>query len=435
MKIEILCTGDEILSGKRVNTNYSHIAARLTENGFNTIWGTVVGDDLASLVTAFRLAGQRADAVIVNGGLGPTVDDLSQQAAAQAAGVELELARQWLDRIEQWYISKGRQMPASNVKQAMLPAGSQWLDNPVGTACGFAMDIGGARFFFTPGVPAELGRMLEEQILPRLQVMRGAPVFTRVKRFHTFGIGEARADRMLNGIEALADDGSVKLGFQSHYPQLEIKLTLQGASQAELDRKIAPVENEVRKRLGNSILCEDDGSVEQEIIRALQQIGGSIRIAEMHTVGRVTARLAGAADSAKCVRSAIVSVEVDQLLKYAGIVQPASRIPDERLAAGLADAIQARFDSSHSLVTLAQPVHRQDGGKYAADIAIAMSDGKAGACRTSRLSGSPEWVRLGAVELTLDCLRRYLSGLPVCERIDFELHASSRPAGLEFRPA
>ena len=422
MKIEILCTGDEILTGKTVNTNYSHIARRLTENGFNTIWGTVVGDDPASLVRSFHLAGQRADVVIVNGGLGPTVDDLSQQVAAQAAGVELELARQWLDRIEAWYISRGRKMPSSNVKQAMLPVGSQWIDNPVGTACGFAMDIGGARFFFTPGVPVELKRMLEEQILPRLHVMRGEPVFTRVKRFHTFGIGEARADRILDGVEALVDDGSVKLGFQSHYPQLEIKLTLQGPSQSELDQKITPVGNEVRKRLGNFILCEDDQSVEKEIIRALQQTGGSVSIVEMHTAGRVTARLVGMADSAECVKSGMVSVDVERLLKYAGIVEPVSREPGEQLAICLADAIQARSDSSHALVALVKPLDKQDDGKYAADIVVAISDGNGGACRISRLPGSPEWVRLGAVELALDCLRRYLLGLPVQERIDFELH-------------
>jgi len=422
MKIEILCTGDEILTGKTVNTNYSHIARRLTENGFNTTWGTVVGDDLTSLIDAFHLAGQRADVVIVNGGLGPTVDDLSQQAAAQAAGVELELSRQWLERIEAWYIARGREMPSSNVKQAMLPVGSQCIDNPVGTACGFMMKIGGARFLFTPGVPMELRRMLEEQILPRLQAMRGQAVFTRVKRFHTFGIGEARADRILDGVEALVGDGSVKLGFQSHYPQLEIKLTLHGDSQTGLDQKIAPVETEVRKRLGNFVLCEDDQSVEDAIIGALRQTGSSVHVVEMHTAGRVTARLVSATDSAECVTGGVVSVDVGQLLKYAGITEPVSRTPDSQLAVCLADAIAVRSGSSYVLVTLVNPLDRQDGGKYAADIAVAISDGEAGVSRTSRLPGSPEWVRLGAVELALDCLRRYLLGLPVCERIDSEQH-------------
>ena len=99
MKIEVLCTGDEILTGKTINTNYSHMARKLVENGFSVYWGTTVGDDRESLRSAFLLASERADAVIVNGGLGPTVDDLSQEMAAEVAGVGLELHQEWFDRI------------------------------------------------------------------------------------------------------------------------------------------------------------------------------------------------------------------------------------------------------------------------------------------------------------------------------------------------
>ena len=152
MRIEIICTGDEVLSGKTVNTNYSHMARRLQEVGLDVYWGTTVGDDRASLVEAFRLAAARADAVIVNGGLGPTVDDLSQEVAAEAAGVELVLDEAWLANIESFYAARGRIMPPNNRKQAMLPQGCEFIDNPIGTACGFALDIGNARFFFTPGV-------------------------------------------------------------------------------------------------------------------------------------------------------------------------------------------------------------------------------------------------------------------------------------------
>src|ERR671932_1485876 len=117
MRIEILCTGDEILTGKTVNTNYSHIAQRLGEAGLEVCWGTTVGDDHASLLAAFRLAAARADVVIVNGGLGPTVDDLSQEIAAQAAGVELVLCDEWLTRMEDFFRRRSRVMPANNRKQ------------------------------------------------------------------------------------------------------------------------------------------------------------------------------------------------------------------------------------------------------------------------------------------------------------------------------
>src|SRR3954470_24908004 len=148
MQIEVICTGDEVLTGKIVNTNFSYIAQKLEDVGLAVRWGTTVGDDRDMLLAAFLEAGERADAVIVNGGLGPTVDDLSQEIAAKAAGVELALCQEWLDKMQSYFARRSRVMPPNNVKQAMLPAGAEVLDNPVGTACGVVVDIGEGRFFF-----------------------------------------------------------------------------------------------------------------------------------------------------------------------------------------------------------------------------------------------------------------------------------------------
>ena len=136
------------------------------------------------------------------------------------------------------------------------------MDNPIGTACGFAVNIGKARFFFTPGVPRELRRMLEEQIVPRLLAKAGKQTAVFLKRFHSYGIGESHADTLLAGVEALVPDGSVKLGFRAHYPQLETKLTARGVDMDDIRRKLAPVEAEVRKRFGNFIMAEDDQTLE-----------------------------------------------------------------------------------------------------------------------------------------------------------------------------
>jgi nicotinamide-nucleotide amidase len=258
MRIEVICTGDEVLTGKIVNTNFSYITQKLEDFGLSVRWETTVGDDREDLLLAFDLAGRRADAVIVNGGLGPTIDDLSQEIAAKAAGVDLVLSDEWLAKMESFFVRRSRVMPPNNKKQAMLPAGAEVLDNPVGTACGFAVDIGKARFFFTPGVPRELRRMLEEQIVPRLLAKTGTHTAIYLKRFHSYGIGESHADTLLAGVEALAPDGSVKLGFRAHYPQLETKLTVRGSDMDDIHRKLAPVEQEVRKRFGNFILAEDD---------------------------------------------------------------------------------------------------------------------------------------------------------------------------------
>src|SRR5215470_811899 len=180
MLIEIICTGDEVLTGKIVNSNFSYMAQKLEDVGLAVRWGTTVGDDRETLLAGFREAGARADAVIVNGGLGPTVDDLSQEIAAQAAGVELVLSEEWLTKMESFFQRRSRVMPPNNRKQAMLPSTAEILDNPIGTA----------RFFFTPGVPRELKRMLEEQVIPRLLAKSGLQTTIHLKRFHSYGLGE-----------------------------------------------------------------------------------------------------------------------------------------------------------------------------------------------------------------------------------------------------
>ena len=152
MRIEVICTGDEVLTGKTINTNFSAISQKLEDVGLAVQWETTVGDDRDNLLLAFQLAGARSDAVIVNGGLGPTVDDLSQEIAAKAAGVELVLDEDWVVRMAEYFRARGRVMPPNNRKQALLPAGAERIDNPIGTAGGFAVDIGKARFMFTPAV-------------------------------------------------------------------------------------------------------------------------------------------------------------------------------------------------------------------------------------------------------------------------------------------
>src|SRR5437879_5469346 len=248
MHIEVICTGDEVLTGKIVNTNFSYVSQKLEDVGLSVQWETTVGDDRENLLRAFKLAGERADAVIVNGGLGPTVDDLSQEIAAQAAGVELVLSEDWLTRMEDFFHRRSRVMPSNNRKQAMLPATAEMIDNPIGTACGFAVDIGKARFFFTPGVPRELKRMLEEQVIPRLLARSGLQSTIHLKRFHSYGLGESHVDSLITGVDALVPDGSVKLGFRAHYPQLETKLTVRGTDMSDVRKKLAPVERGVRKR-------------------------------------------------------------------------------------------------------------------------------------------------------------------------------------------
>ena len=419
MLIEIICTGDEVLTGKIVNTNFSYIAQKLEDVGLSVRWGTTVGDDRDTLLAAFLHAGERADAVIVNGGLGPTVDDLSQEVAARAAGVDLVLSGEWLTTMEAFFQRRSRVMSPNNRKQAMLPETAEILDNPIGTACGFAMDIGKARFFFTPGVPRELRRMLEEQIIPRLLARSGTQTAIRLKRFHSYGLGESHVDALLQGVEELVPDGSAKLGFRAHYPQIETKVTVRGADETDIDAKLAPVVTEVRKRLGNFILAEDDDTLESVILKSLKkQQQGSLTVVETFTSGQIAARIAPLPGAEAVFRRGVVARNVGELWDALALTVPCEITREA--AEAVASAARRQSGASHALAVLIDLDDGPDRIDFGGSICLAVATENDVASRRSRILGGREWVRLGAVELGLDCLRRYLYGLPVTERIDFE---------------
>ena len=421
MRIEIICTGDEVLTGKIVNTNFSYMSQKLEDVGLSVHWGTTVGDDRESLLEAFRLASQRADAVIVNGGLGPTVDDLSQEVAAQAAGVDLVLNEEWLEKMESFFTKRSRIMPPNNRKQAMLPAIAEVIDNPIGTACGFALDIGRARFYFTPGVPRELRRMLEEQVIPRLLARGGTPATIHLKRFHSYGLGESHVDALLAGVEELVPDGSVKLGFRAHYPQLETKLTVRGADMDDVRRKLQPVQAEVRKRLGNFIMAEDDQTLEGVVLAELTRKAGTLALVETFTSGQMAARighLPGAEHVLRCGVTVRDRTALHKALDIKGFAL-AGDLAQETVEA-VAHAARVHAGATHALVVLIDLDEGPDRIDFGGTIWIAIATAEDVAFRRSRILGGREWVRLGAVELGLDCLRRYLQDLPVVERIDFE---------------
>jgi nicotinamide-nucleotide amidase len=421
MHIEVICTGDEVLTGKIVNTNFSYITQKLEDVGLSVQWETTVGDDRDNLLRAFQLAGERADAVIVNGGLGPTVDDLSQEIAAKAAGVDLALNEDWLKRMEDFFQRRSRVMPPNNRKQAMLPTTAEVIDNPIGTACGFALDIGRARFYFTPGVPRELRRMLEEQIVPRLLAKAGLPGAIFLKRFHSYGLGESHVDSLLSGVEALVPDGSVKLGFRAHYPQLETKLTARGRDLEDIRRKLEPVEREVRKRVGNFILGEDDQTLEGAILKELQAQQATLSLVETFTSGQMAARLAHLPGADPVFRRGVIARALPEV--WAAVALPGAP-PDgpltPQVAETVARAVRSQTGATHALAVLIDLDDGPDRIEFGGTICLAIATQRDVASRKARILGGREWVRLGAVEMGLDCLRRYLQKLPVYERIDFE---------------
>jgi nicotinamide-nucleotide amidase len=349
------------------------------------------------------------------------VDDLSQEIAAKAAGVDLVLSEEWLGKMEEFFRRRSRVMPPNNRKQAMLPQGAELLDNPIGTACGFALDIGKARFFFTPGVPRELRKMLEEQIIPRLLARSGRQTAIFLKRFHSYGLGESHVDALLAGVEELAPERSAKLGFRAHYPQLETKLMVRGVDMEDVRRKLGPVEAEVRRRLGNFILAEDDQTLEGVVLQALASRGASLSVVETFTGGQIGARVAHLPGAEAVFRRDVVARDFGELRAAIGLdgAWPAGGVTTG-WAEEAAEAARRRSATTHALAVLLELDDGEDRIDFGATICLAIATGEGTVSRRARIIGGREWVRLGAVEMGLDCLRRHLQGLPVDQRIDFE---------------
>ena len=287
LQTEMLSTGDEVLHGQIVDTNAAWLATLFFEQGLPLTRRNTVGDSLESLVAALTERSQHADILIVNGGLGPTSDDLSAEAAARALGVELELHEGWLATMERFFTERGRVMAASNRKQALLPAGSEMIDNPVGTACGFAIKLNRCLIFFTPGVPSEFKRMVEHEILPRLRERFTFPEPPLCLRLTTFGRSESDLAAQLDTLTLPPD---VVMGYRSSMPIIEIKLTGPAAQRVAMEQ----VWQQVRLQLAECTIFEGTEGLPALLARELEQRGEQLAISEQYTAGLLYWQLAGA---------------------------------------------------------------------------------------------------------------------------------------------
>lgn len=296
MIAEIIATGDELRCGSLVDSNSAYIAEQLEMAGVHVARHDCVGDDLAVLIDLFKEAGQRADVVLVTGGLGPTVDDLSAEAAARAAGVGQVEDPVALAAIEAFFTRRKRQMNPTNRKQAWLPAGSTRLDNPIGTAPGFMLTIGRAAFFFMPGVPGEMRKMLAEQVLPRIEALQGGRRGScLVKNIVTFGMTESATGDQLAGIEQAFP--GIKLGLRAKFPEIHVKLYAEGTDRGQLDELLDRAGAWVKDKFGIKVVSMDGEALEVALGRLLRQRQATLALAESCTGGLIASLLTDVAGS------------------------------------------------------------------------------------------------------------------------------------------
>lgn len=341
LNVEMLSTGDEVLHGQIIDTNAAWLADFFFNQGLPLTRRNTVGDDLDALVAILRERSEQADVLIVNGGLGPTSDDLSALAAATAKGEGLILHPEWLETMTRFFAERGRPMAESNRKQAEIPASAEMINNPVGTACGFAIQLNRCLMFFTPGVPSEFKVMVEQEILPRLRQRFTLPDPPVCLRMTTFGRSESELAQSLN---PLTLPPGVVMGYRSSMPIIELKLT-GPANQRDAMLALWP---EVRKVAGDSLIFEGTEGLPAQIARCLQERQLSLTLSEQFTSGLLALQLSRA--GAPLLASEVVPAQEETL------AQAARWAAERRINhfAGLALAVSGQ-ENDHLNVALATP--------------------------------------------------------------------------------
>lgn len=286
---EIIAIGTELLLGETADTNTRFIARTLRGLGVNLFRAVTVGDNAGRIAGAIREAMQRAEIVLTTGGLGPTVDDPTRQAVAEALGVELEYRPGLWEQVERAVRRYGR-VPGENQKrQACVPRGALAIENPVGTAPAFIAETERNAIIALPGVPREMEYLLTQAAVPYLQKRFGLHEVIRVRTLHTSGLGESLIDEKIGDLEKLPNP---TVGLTAHPGMVDIRIAARAGTEAGADGMIAALEQDIRSRLGLAVFGADQDSLDAAALAAASQRGWTLACVEAGAPGMLLERLA-----------------------------------------------------------------------------------------------------------------------------------------------
>lgn len=410
MKLEMICTGEEVLSGQILDTNAAWFASTMMDEGIEVQRRITVGDRLEDLMNVFIERSHHADVILVNGGLGPTSDDLSSEAMALANNEPLVENRIWRERIEVWFANNQRIMPASNLKQALLPQSAIMVDNPVGTACGFRVKLNRAWLFFTPGVPFEFKRMVRDEFISFIRSefkLKGNNA--QVKKLLTLGYGESALQDKLNAIDL---PEGMTLGYRSFMPYIEIKIFCRGENAINLSSELIA---QMHSLLGTAIVAENKTSLAEQIHTLLISSGQSLSLAESCTGGMLTSQLVAFAGSSSYLMQGLVTYSNQAKMEILGVKQETL---DQHGAVSIAtveemaEGARGILNTDYALAT--SGIAGPDGGtkeKPVGTVAIALATKNKVFSQMITISGrSRELVRQLSSAVAYDMLRRELQG-------------------------
>ncbi|MCE9669500.1 CinA family nicotinamide mononucleotide deamidase-related protein [Myxococcus stipitatus] len=414
MRVELLCTGDELVTGLITDTNSAWLEARLFDLGVKVERVTLVGDVRPDITQALLEAASRADVVVVSGGLGPTSDDFTLECAAAAAGVPLEEDARVLGWLRERYAARGAPINPSALRMARIPRGAEPVRNPEGSAPLVALTLGRCRLFFLPGVPREFRALSDGVVLPRIQAelaSRPGRVFRSFRLLRTVGIPESELDLAVAPLAPLHP--RVVFGFRTHAPENHLKLMAEALSQGEADAALAGAEADSRRVLGARVFGADSEEYVPVLLGLLRRAGATLATAESCTGGLIAQRIteiAGASDVfvggavvyAEKMKSAWVGVPPEVLARHSAV--------SAQTALAMAEGVRAACGATYGLSVTG---YAGPGGGTPEDPVGTVYCGLAAPGLPTRvdrlsLSGDRGRVRLFAASHSLEMLRQHL---------------------------
>lgn len=411
MKIEILSVGDELLSGTIVDTNMAWLGEQLWSLGHEVHWHTSVGDDPVTLSQALKNSVGRSDLLVVTGGLGPTIDDITLEVACKTFNLKSRLNEEALQQIKDRFQKKGRVMTPNNEKQALLPEGSVMIPNPVGTAPGCYFKIAQTTFFFFPGVPHEMKTQVTQSLLPWLETHDlKRPQYAQIV-LRCFGKPEATIGHELEGIH-LQD---VDLAYRVLFPEILLKISARGQDKVFLTQAVQAVASEIRQRLGPVIYAEGDTTLPELVGTLLKERGESLAVAESCTGGHLANLLTDVPGSSQYFERGVVTYsnesKTDLLGVPASLIQTFGAVSSE-VATAMAKGIRRKANTSYGIgiTGIAGPTGATTD-KPIGTVFIGFDSARGALSQEFHFPVHRDWFKRITAMSALDLLRRSLSGI------------------------
>lgn len=308
--LQLLLTGNELINGDVIDTNSAYIAKQIKELGIDVTRRVTLADNLTGLVNEIKIMSQQADILIINGGLGPTSDDLTSEALAIAANLPLKENTKAIIHLQQWAKKRSLNLDKANLKQALLPEHCNIIHNKIGSAVGIHLQLSNCNVFCTPGVPSELKIMLEEEIIPTLQDKLPKQELLHTTRLQTFGIGESKLQMMMDKYFSNLPE-SIDIGYRANSPTLELKLTTYTKAAFKLKKKWLI---KIKQLLNDHILGEikgDDLTLPECVFNQLIEKKLTLTTAESCTGGLIASQITALSGASQVFEAGYVTYSND----------------------------------------------------------------------------------------------------------------------------